>query len=165
MHNYFEAESNAIVANLHVQASTAQRAVEMAMPLLEAAMTRKHVGESGFLHIVIMKPGSCAYTDKFEDAILYEHSIGNRANWDADYQAFARAKALLHWRTGMDTHTVQTAYPHLLQHGDTHLWGTANVDGILVATSGANLWWDEAFSGIVACCLKALAKESALTSA
>jgi hypothetical protein len=55
--------------------------------------------------------------------------------------------------------------PHLLQSGDTTLWGSAVIDGIVVATSGAQPWYDEAFSALVALAFRAFAKESAATRA
>ena len=93
----------------------------------------------------------------FEDAILHEHSVGDRARWDADYAGFARAKARLAWRTGMDSQVVQARFPHLLEQGDTLLWGSVARDGIVVGVSGANAWYDEAFAGAIALCLRAVA--------
>ena len=134
----------------------AQRAIHMALPLIDAAMRDKRVGESGFLYLVIMNPASHPHFDSFESSILYEHSVGDPKDWDADYGAFARAKAQLHWRTGINTHAIQERLPHLLQTGDTTIWGSASVDGIIVSCSGANPWFDEAFAGIVAHCFKAI---------
>ena len=65
------------------------------------------------------------------------------------------------WRTGMDAHLVQELRPHLLGAGDTTLWGGIVLDGIVVAASGANAWYDEAFAGTVAMFLRARAKAAA----
>jgi hypothetical protein len=97
---------------------------------------------------------------QFSDAILYEHAVGDRAKWDADYGAFARAKAKLAWRTGMDADIVQQRNPHLLTQGDTVLGGAVVRDGIVVGVSGADPWYDEAFAGAIALCLRALAKKN-----
>ncbi|WP_136414516.1 hypothetical protein [Herbaspirillum sp. ST 5-3] len=136
----------------------AEKAVGLSLPMIQEAMKLKEVGESGFLYIVVMdpllRPPSCS----FEEAILYEHAVGDRSKWDADYAAFARAKARVAWRTGMDGHTVQELRPHLLAANDTVLWGSVAVDDIIVGVSGANPWYDEAFAGTVAMCLRALAK-------
>ncbi|GAA4323630.1 hypothetical protein GCM10023144_04640 [Pigmentiphaga soli] len=144
--------------------AAAEQAVRMALPLIEAAMRHAYVGESGFLYIVVMDPalGPSSGCD-FEQAVLYEHAVGDRERWDADYAAFARGKAMLSWRTGMDSHRVQALYPHLLRGGDSTLWGSVCVDGIVVGVSGANPWYDEAFAGTVAYCLKAVAKGRATT--
>lgn len=136
----------------------AEKAVGLSLPMIHEAMTQKEVGESGFLYIVVMDPLLTPTSSSFEEAILYEHAVGDREKWDADYAAFARAKARVAWRTGLDGHTVQELRPHLLAARDTVLWGSVVVDGIVVSASGAYPWYDEAFAGIVAMCLRALAK-------
>jgi hypothetical protein len=137
---------------------TAEKAIGMTMPLIEEAMKLEEVGESGFLYIVVMDPTCTPADSSFEEAILYEHAVGDRSKWDADYAGFARAKAQVAWRNGMDAHKVQELRPHLLREGDTVLWGSVVVDGITVAVSGANAWYDEAFAGTVAMFLRAQAK-------
>jgi hypothetical protein len=141
-----------------IDRSTAEKAVHLTLPMINAAMENGEAGESGFLYIVIMKPGYGPLTSSFDEAILYEHAIGDRTKWDADYGAFARAKAKVAWKTGLDGHVVQELKPHLLAEGDTVLWGSIVLDGIVVGVSGANPWYDEAFAGTVAACLRALAK-------
>ncbi|WP_420477314.1 hypothetical protein [Noviherbaspirillum sp. ST9] len=136
----------------------AEKAVGLALPMIHEAMKWKEVGESGFLYIVVMDPLRSPPNASFEEAILYEYAVGDRTKWDADYAGFARAKARVAWRTGMDSHLVQELRPYLLEPGDTVLWGSAIVDGITVAVSGANPWYDEAFAGTVAMCLRAVAK-------
>jgi len=137
---------------------TAAAAVSMCLPLITEAMKKKEVGESGFLYIVIMDPAKTPANSAFEQAVLYEYAVGDRSKWDADYAGFALAKARIAWRTGMDSHAVQALRPYLLEAGDTVLWGSVAVDGIVVGVSGANPWYDEAFAGTVAMCLRALAK-------
>jgi len=139
----------------------AARAVAMALPMISAAIDDKSAGESGFFYLIVMKPGSSPASSSFEDAILYEHAVGDRSQWDADYRSFAVAKARVAWRTGMDSHIVQEQRPYLLQAGDTLLWGSVALDGIVVAASGADPWYDEAFAGAVALCLRAQAKAAA----
>lgn len=136
----------------------AEKAIGLVMPMIEAAMQITEVGESGFLYIVVMDPLLTPERASFEEAILYEHAVGDREKWDADYAAFARAKARVAWRTGMDGHLVQELRPHMLTARDTVLWGSVVVDGIVVSVSGANPWYDEAFAGTVAMSLRALAK-------
>ncbi|CAM3979491.1 GAF domain-containing protein [Bordetella tumbae] len=134
----------------------AVQAVRLARPMLDAALSDTGVGESGFLHVVVMnplaKPGGC----DFADAILYEESIGNPEEWDADYGAFARGKARLSWRTGLPSHEVVALKPHLLQAKDGTVWGSVCLDGIVVGVSGANPWFDEAFATAVAALFKAV---------
>jgi hypothetical protein len=136
----------------------AERAVAMALPMIRTAIDEKSAGESGFFYLVVMKPGSSPANARFEDAILYEHAVGDRERWDADYRGFALAKARIAWRTGIDSHIVQEQRPYLLEAGDTVLWGSVAMDGIVVAASGADAWYDEAFAGAVALCMRAQAK-------
>jgi len=148
----------AVSGSYFIDRATAEKAVRFSLPMIEEAMKHKEVGESGFLYIVIMDPLLTPDKCAFEEAILYEHAVGDRSKWDADYAAFAHAKARVAWRTGMDGHTVQELRPHLLTASDTVLWGSIVHEGIVVGVSGANPWFDEAFAGTVAVCLKALAK-------
>jgi hypothetical protein len=139
--------------------NTAKQAVELCLPSITAAMESRVAGASGFLYIVILKPGASPATGAFSDAILHEYAVGDTAKWDADYGAFARAKAELSWRTGMDTRLVQQSHPHMLTLGDSLLWGGVVVDDLVVAVSGADPWYDEAFAGTIALFLFALAKK------
>jgi hypothetical protein len=148
-------------ASFLLDRAAAERAVAMALPMIEAATGNRSAGDSGFFYLIVMKPGTSPATGAFEDAILYEHAVGERDRWDADYRAFALAKARVAWHTGMDSHLVQEQRPYLLQAGDTLLWGSVAMDGIVVAASGADPWYDEAFAGAVALLLKAQAKAAA----
>jgi hypothetical protein len=141
--------------------AAAAEAVEMCLPMIRTAMDSGAVGESGFLYLVVMDPRKTPANSSFDEAILYEYSVGDRSKWDADYRGFAVAKARVAWKNGLDAHTVQELKPWLLEEGDTVLWGSVVVDGITVAASGAHAWFDEAFAGAVAMCLKALAKRGA----
>ena len=138
---------------------TARHAVELCLPMIDAAMASREAGASGFLYIVIMKPGSTPACGSFQDAILYEHAVGDTSKWDADYGVFARGKAEVSWRTGLDSHMVQQDMPHLLTEGDSLLCGGVVMHDIVVAVSGADPWFDEAFAGAVIMCLRALAKK------
>jgi hypothetical protein len=141
--------------------AAAAEAVAICLPMITAAMDSGAVGESGFLYLVVMDPRRTPANSRFEEAILYEYAVGDRSKWDADYRGFAVAKARVAWKNGMDAHAVQELKPWLLEEGDTLLWGAVVVDGITVAASGAHAWFDEAFAGAVAACLKALAKRGA----
>jgi hypothetical protein len=142
-----------------VDRATAEKAVQICLPMIHAAMESREAGASGFFYIVIMKPGCTPASSQFSDSILYECAMGDRGKWDADYGEFARAKARVAWRTGMDADIVQQRMPHLLAPGDTLLGGAVVLDGIVVGVSGADPWYDEAFAGAIAMCLRALAKK------
>lgn len=134
----------------------AAQAVQLARPMLERSLANVSVGESGFLHVVIMNPLATPADSDFSHAILYEESIGNPEEWDADYGAYARGKARLSWRTGLSSHEVLALKPHLLQAKDALVWGSVCQEGIVVAVSGANPWFDEAFARSIAALFKAI---------
>jgi len=142
-----------------VDADLAREAHALALPMIEAAVRRARVSGGGFLHIVVLDPTARPERVPFEQAVLLEHSIGERERWDADYAGFARAKARLSWTHGLDSHCLQTLRPHLLRRGDSLLWGGVCLDGLVVACSGAHPWYDEAFATAVAAALRALVKE------
>lgn len=140
-------------------ADAARRAIALALPMIEPAMREPGVCGSGFLAIVVMDPALHPDECVFEEAILLEHGIGDRSRWDADYAGFARAKARLSWRSGLASSEVQRARAHTLRSGESLLWGSVCLDGIVVGVSGAEAWWDEAFATAVAANLRAIAKE------
>ncbi|OZI81997.1 hypothetical protein [Bordetella genomosp. 6] len=139
-------------------AEAAARAVDRVRPLIDAALACRAMGESGFLHVVVMDPLAAGLP--FEQAVLYEESFGDTRRWDADYGAYARRKAALSWRTGLDSHTALAARPHLVAQDET-VWGSVCVEGIVVAVSGLNPWYDEAMAGAIAHMFKAEAKAGA----
>ncbi len=147
---------------MFVDREAAQEALRLAAPLLEHAAADASVGQSGVLYVVVMDPTRPAGSCGFEQAVLAERGFGKpRADWDADYAGYARAKARLAWRTGRDSHAVRALSPHLLRRDDTPLWGSVAIDGIVVGLSGAEPEFDEALAGAVALCLRAVVKKRA----
>ncbi|WP_028999556.1 hypothetical protein [Azohydromonas australica] len=136
----------------------AEQALALTLPMIEAAMADPMVSGCGFFYLVVMDPALTPADCPFEEAVLLEHAVGDRSRWDADYAGFARAKARLAWNQG-DTHALQTQQPHRLREGDSLLWGSAVLDGIVVAASGAFPWFDEAFATALAANLRAIAKQ------
>jgi hypothetical protein len=112
----------------------------MARHLIENAMRDKRYGDSGFLHVVVMDPARRPGDSTFAEAILYEHSFGDRAMWDVDYAAYARAKAQTSWIDQADNPK-----------------GAVCVDGLVVGASGAFERYDQAYAGTIAMCLRAVA--------
>ena len=145
--------------SVFADASAARRAIELALPMIEPTLSDATICGSGFLCIVVLDPGLAPGECEFEDAILAEHGLGERARWDADYAAFARAKARLAWFSGQDGHLVQTTQAHTLRAGDSLLWGGVCLDGIVVGVSGAHPCFDEAFATTIAANLRAIAKQ------
>lgn len=143
-------------------ASAARLAVDLVMPMIAAGMADGRLGASGFLHVVVMDPGMRPTQCRFEDAILHEHSYGDRSAWDADYALYAREKARVCWEHQRSGHEVRACSPQLLRASETGVWGGIWFDGIVVGVSGADPWFDEAIGMAVAATLRAVAKQRAL---
>jgi hypothetical protein len=142
--------------SVFADAAAARRALALMQPTLEAAIADRSVCGSGFLCIVVMDPALSPHEAAFDEAVLVEHSVGPRADWDADYAAFARAKAQLAWREACDCSAVSA---HRLRAGDCLLAGAIVLDGIVVAVSGAHAEFDEALALAVAAQLRAVATQ------
>jgi len=142
--------------------SAAETAVALAMPMMESGLASRRLGESGFLYIVIMDPALRPEQSSFEQAILYEHAVGDREAWDADYAQYAHAKARLCWHAQRNGHELRYIAPHLLRSSDAGVWGGIWLDGIAVGVSGADPWFDEAIGTSIASLLRAIAKQRAL---
>lgn len=141
--------------------ATAREAVARALPTIEAALADPAISGLGVLHLVLVDPAMPPGASTFELAIVHEQSVGDRDRWDVDYAAFARAKAQLSWRHGMDSRRLQLLEPHRLGSDDSLLWGGVWLDGLVVAASGAMPQWDESFALTVAAHWRALAWQAA----
>lgn len=142
--------------------AAAKEAVDLALPMIEKGIASRRLGESGFLYIVIMDPALGPADCGFEQAILYEYSVGDRDAWDADYAQYAREKARICWRARRNGHELRYMAPHLLRATDTGVWGGIWHEGIAVGVSGADPWFDEAVGTSIASLLRAIAKKKAL---
>lgn len=71
-----------------------------------------------------------------------------------DYGAYARGKARRKLAHGFGN-TRGAAQAPSASRPDTQVWGSVCLDGIVVAASGANPWFDEAFAAAVASLFKA----------
>ena len=138
-------------------ADAARRAVALTMPMIDAAIRDRAICGAGFLHIVVMDPALTPDRSDFNTAVLYEHAVGDRQLWDADYAAYARSKARLSWQLQRDTHAVHALLPHALTDGESLLAGGVCLDGITVGVSGAEAAYDVAFATAIAANLRALA--------
>jgi hypothetical protein len=141
-----------------------QNTVRAAIPIITAAYDAAL--KSGLLkrpdfHMVFLDPTKpfCGDTSKFRDAILGQHSFTDPSGWENPYDRIARAKARATWRTGLSTRVIRECMPHMLDVGDTRYGGSVILDGIIVAGSGVQPWYDEMFSGIGANVLRGLAND------
>ena len=142
-----------------IDADTARKAIDLALPMIDKALTDEEVSGCGTLSVVVMDPAAHPRRFRFEEAVLLMQNLGKAQDDGDDYAGFARAKARLSWENGMDSSVVQATRPHVLRQGDTLLWGSVCLDGVVVAVAGANPWFDEAFATTIAANIRALAKQ------
>ena len=122
------------------------------LPGIKNAMEEKSVNRM-HMHIVCLHPNT-PYSENTKLPILFDYSIGNPEDWERwdgkSYQDFAQAKARISWRTGMSSREVVMCHPHLLAKGDTILWGSSILNGVIVAVSGVQPYFDEMFATMTA---------------
>lgn len=128
----------------------ARRAVEIVGAAFADA-AGKGVVKSRNLHVVVLDPTVHPWNAAgFADAVLYEHSFA-RDEWDHTYDELARGKAQATWTAGgKSTDYLQRLAPHLYTDGDVKWSGSVVLDGLIVAASGVQPWFDQAFAGCVA---------------
>lgn len=131
----------------------AQEAVNQACVLIDLMM-KTHAVKREHLHIVVLDTA-----ERFEQGkllpILYQHSVGDTTKWEYDYARFAREKAQVSWRTGLDTRIVKYMMPQLYEQGDVIYAGGVCYDGIVVACSGVESEYDEVFARLIASLIEA----------
>lgn len=84
--------------------------MDMARPLIEPLLADRRVSGAGFLHVIILDAALTPERATFDEAVLLEEPFA-RERWDADYAAFARAKARLGWRHRCDLSRLQREQP------------------------------------------------------
>lgn len=116
-------------------------------------------------HIVVMVPEQVTKAEDGSDLVypnylirptaLFEKSFGHpqdhddpKKSWTADYADIARCKAFKLWHGMNDGRT--DILPHLMYSGDCPFWGGVKRDGIVVACSGVEPWFDRMIAGMVA---------------
>ena len=125
----------------------AQQAIELVKPSITTLFGRTN---RQVLHIVIMDPRIKPWEADFNDAILYQESIGETTTWEHPFDEFARNKAEQAWRNTQPNIVAQTMHPSSLKEGDLPFYGTFVYGNIVVATSGVEQWFDMLVSGGVA---------------
>lgn len=130
----------------------------LAMPTIRAVLAQLNRTD---LHIVVLDPLKTFVNTTFDEAVLYEQSLGVPREWKHDFATIARKKAEVAWRTGMSSHVVQQ-YSHLYVKGDSPFAGGVVHHGIVVGVSGVRSYFDEYFAFVVAAACAALCKKSML---
>ena len=141
-------------------AAIAEKAVSMALPAILAMMESGQMKRKA-LHIVVINPLAIPSQSTFEDAILYEYSIGDRQRWEHDYYGIARSKAEISWVNAWSNRQVRNM-PWLLAPGNTKYIGSAVSEdgGLIVVASGVQDYYDEMSAKMVLAALQAVAIET-----
>jgi len=134
-----------------------REAFELIRPHIEATL-KNHAKRE---HLAVVVTATEAINPRNPDKSFKEDcylvtGIGNKADWEHDYEKVALSKASKSTRTGRGT--VELA-PHYLLDDDTVYWGSVVVEDIVVACSGVEAYYDEMFSGWIGTTIKALCKE------
>ncbi len=123
----------------------AEQALALALPTIEALM-ESHTSRK-LMGIVMLGPSG---------EILLERGIGpdvdkpESADLLQTFLRIARSKAAIHHRTGRPSREVHDRAPHLLLVGDTVYGGSAAYEGLIVAGSGVQDYFDETIAAILA---------------
>lgn len=123
----------------------AEQALALALPTIEALM-ESHTARK-LMDVVMLGPNG---------EILLERCIGpdaakpEFAALRQDFAEIARSKAAIHYRTGRPSREVHDRAPHLLLVGDTVYGGSAAYEGLIVAGSGVQDYFDETIAAILA---------------
>ncbi len=115
-------------------------------------------------HIVLFVPqvNGEGWNTLSKPFMLAEHSEGERGNWPYPFAEIAYSKALQCWHERNDDRT--DIMPHLLVSGEAPFWGAVKRQGIVVACSGVQPYFDKMIAGIVADMVIARAYHAWITS-
>lgn len=131
----------------------AKDAVELTMPSILKLFERTNRQE---LHIVIMNPQLKPWETSFDDAVLYETSLGTPESWSTPFDQLARKKAQQAWRESTSNIQLQTLHPASLREDDVLFYGSFVYGNIVVACSGVEQWYDMLISGWIALAIEQL---------
>lgn len=128
-------------------------AVDLVLPAIERLFERTNRKE---LHIVVMNPQVKPWEVSFEDAVIFERSLGSPESWTIPFDQFARKKAQQAWRESTSNIQLQTQHPASLREGDILFYGSFVYGNVVVACSGVEQWYDMLISGWIAVAIEQL---------
>ena len=135
----------------------AEEAFEIIKPSVVKLLKEKALRED--MHIVVMNPTIKPWESTFEDAILVEFSLTDKGNWKNPFDTFALSKAKQAWRDGRDNVKKQLLSPATLKDGDVAFYGSFEYEGVIVAASGVEGWFDQLVSGWLALTIQQLCQD------
>ncbi|MFH0905677.1 MAG: hypothetical protein V1826_03100 [bacterium] len=134
----------------------AELAVELAMSIFFQLQNRTIIKDED-LHITILDPAYKGDFDEFgRGIILFERSIGDQSKWTYNYKEIARRKAKMTYEHKLPGQVIVEQMPYLLERDDTKYWGSAYLNGIVVAVSGLDQHFDQMMAEIIASLCKGL---------
>ncbi len=109
---------------------------------------------SGF-HFIILDPASKRWEveEDTASAILLEGFLGSNDK-KHDYRKIALSKAMQAWRVEMPNAFIQSFAPALIEEGDTPYAGSFVYNGLVVAVSGLQPYFDGLVSMWIACTIQ-----------
>ena len=123
---------------------------DFTLPVIERGLKDGYCGGT-YLYLLTLNP-CVPYSVGAPLPILFEWYSSDKAAWpDWDgkkFDDFAKAKAMISWQTGKSSKEVALMWPHLLQPGNTSLWGSDVSHGFITAASGVKPNFDEMFSRV-----------------
>ena len=129
----------------------AQAAVDAVMPAISALMHDRHSPLKRKTACILVAnpsviPTSPEMRDEWVEAggILHRHDIGD--NWEYPFDKIATSKLHLSMLYRMSTREIQFNQPWLTENGDTSYYGSVYCDGLAVACSGVQPYFDEMIS-------------------
>ena len=128
-------------------------AIDLVRPSIDLLFKRTNRQE---LHVVVMNPRIRPWEADFEDALLYEESLGSPENWTIQFDQLARQKAKQAWRSQRASIHNQLIHPASLQEDDLLFFGSFVYGDIVVACSGVQPWYDMLISGWIAIAIEQL---------
>ena len=128
-------------------------AIDLVRPSIDLLFKRTSRQE---LHIVVMNPRIKPWEGTFEEALLYEVSIGQPDKWTIPFDQLARQKAKQAWRGQHANINSQLLHPASLREDDVLCFGTFVYGDIVVACSGVQQWYDMLISGWIAVAIEQL---------
>lgn len=135
----------------------AAQAIDLAIPSIEKAFELRLTSRNDLFARLGLR--NCPdERSGMPDTVLAERSFGDRDAWAFPYDEIAVEKYYLSVRTGLDSRLVQLAHPLLLRRHDVIYWGSVVVGDLVVACSGVQPWFDEAFARTIAAFCQALAE-------
>ncbi len=139
-------------------AHTVARAFEFVRPCIELTLKSGVTKRKDLVVVVnaieIINP--MTEGKSFEDNCYLIEEFGDSRKYEWPYRKIALSKAEISVRTGLPTSRVA---PQYLLDAETLYWGSAVIDGIVVACSGVESFYDEMFSYWVASAIQAEAKK------